>query len=71
VFYITVNVTPPELNPWFNSIFVQATIYHWDLPLPLQELGGWPNPLMADFYEDYAHLLFENFGDRVRYLSIQ
>jgi beta-glucosidase/6-phospho-beta-glucosidase/beta-galactosidase len=42
-----------------------VTIYHWDLPQPLQDFGGWANLYMVDFFEEYARLLYKLFGDRV------
>lgn len=50
-----------------NNIKPFLTIYHWDLPQKLQNLGGWTNPHVVDWFADYANVLFDKFGDRVQY----
>jgi beta-glucosidase len=42
-----------------------ATLYHWDLPSPLQDRGGWMNRDIANWFADYAALVAHRFGDRL------
>jgi len=44
-----------------------VTMYHFDLPAVLDAAGGWLNPATIDAFEEYARILFENYGDRVKY----
>ncbi|MEI6649319.1 MAG: GH1 family beta-glucosidase [Actinomycetes bacterium] len=41
------------------------TLYHWDLPQPLEDLGGWANRIVVDRFARYAQACAEAFGDRV------
>ncbi|PVG83985.1 beta-glucosidase [Nocardioides gansuensis] len=42
-----------------------ATLYHWDLPQPLEDAGGWPERDTALRFEEYAEGLLRRLGDRV------
>lgn len=44
-----------------------VTMYHFDLPDALQKKGGWSNRETVDAFYEYAKVLFERFGDRVKY----
>lgn len=41
-------------------------MYHWDIPLPVYYLGDWNNDKIVQYFTDYADLLFQLFGDRVK-----
>jgi beta-glucosidase len=42
-----------------------ATLYHWDLPQPLQDAGGWAERSTIDAYLNYVAVVTERLGDRV------
>lgn len=44
-----------------------VTMYHFDLPYELEKKGGWENPEIVSYFEEYAKILFEHFGDKVKY----
>jgi beta-glucosidase len=41
------------------------TLYHWDLPQPLEDAGGWPERDTALRFADYAGLVAGRLGDRI------
>jgi beta-glucosidase len=43
-----------------------ATLYHWDLPLALHERGGWEADEAPGWFAEYARLVAQRLGDRVR-----
>ena len=47
------------IEPWL-------TLYHWDLPQALDDLGGWTNRDCAGWFADYAAIVARRFGDRVK-----
>lgn len=48
------------IDPWL-------TLYHWDLPLALQERGGWANRETCSAFARYANVVAEALGGRVRH----
>jgi beta-glucosidase len=44
-----------------------ATLYHWDLPQPLEDAGGWPARDTAYRFAEYAGHVADALGDRVKH----
>ena len=42
-----------------------ATLYHWELPQPLADLGGWRNRDIAGWFADFTQVIMGRIGDRV------
>ncbi|MET0740985.1 MAG: GH1 family beta-glucosidase [Candidatus Nanopelagicales bacterium] len=49
-----------HIEPWL-------TLYHWDLPQPLEDAGGWPERDTAHRFAEYAELVYDALGDRVQH----
>lgn len=54
-----------ELNKY--NIEPIVTMYHFDLPYELEKNGGWNNRETIDAFVEYANVLFNHFGDKVKY----
>jgi beta-glucosidase len=44
-----------------------VNLYHWELPQVLQDQGGWPARPTAEGFANYAHVVSQHLGDRVRH----
>lgn len=54
-----------------NNIIPMVTLYHWDLPQPLEDVKGWLNDTVIEHFRDYADKCFEQLGDKVYRLTQQ
>ncbi len=42
-----------------------ATLYHWEMPSALADLGGWRNRDVAQWFGDFTEVVMGRIGDRV------
>uniref|UniRef100_A0A3P9J4L6 beta-glucosidase n=1 Tax=Oryzias latipes TaxID=8090 RepID=A0A3P9J4L6_ORYLA len=50
-----------------RGITPMVTLYYWDLPQALQDIGGWESVQMINLFNDYCDFCFATFGDRVKF----
>ena len=69
-----------EVNPkgieFYNNLIDEClkyniepivTMFHFDMPAALDQRGSWSNRESVDWFVNFSKILFENFGDRVKY----
>ncbi len=69
-----------EVNPkgieFYNNLIDEClkyqiepivTMFHFDMPAALDERGSWSNRESIDWFLEFSRILFDNFGDRVKY----
>lgn len=44
-----------------------VTMFHFDMPAALDRRGSWSNRESVDWFVNFAKVLFEHYGDRVKY----
>jgi len=50
-----------------NGVEPFMNLFHFDMPMSMQEIGGWENRKVVDAYVSFAKTAFELFGDRVKF----
>ncbi|XP_063541750.1 cytosolic beta-glucosidase-like [Cydia strobilella] len=50
-----------------DNILPLVTLYHWDLPIAFSNNGGWLNETTGDRFGEYARIVFNVFGDKVKH----
>lgn len=50
-----------------HGIEPYLTLYHWDLPQALEDLGGWQSREVAKYFADFAALAVQRWGHKVKH----
>ncbi|NGZ77837.1 GH1 family beta-glucosidase [Saccharibacillus alkalitolerans] len=44
-----------------------CTLYHWDLPQALQDVGGWENRRSIDAFVKFSEVMYREFDGKIKY----
>lgn len=50
-----------------EGIKPSVTIYHWDLPQWMEDMGGWTNRAVVDHFIEFSEKCYEELGDDVEF----
>jgi 6-phospho-beta-glucosidase len=50
-----------------HNIIPLVTMFHFDMPAALDRRGSWSNPESVEWFLNFAKVMFEHYGDRVKY----
>jgi 6-phospho-beta-glucosidase len=50
-----------------HNIIPLVTMFHFDMPAALDKRGGWSKRESIDWFVNFAKVMYENFGDRVKH----
>ncbi|MBJ4956292.1 glycoside hydrolase family 1 protein [Salmonella enterica subsp. enterica serovar Goldcoast] len=66
----------PEAVDFYNNVIDELlaqgitpfiTLFHFDMPMVMQEKGGWENREVVEAFDHYAQTCFNLFGNRVKH----
>lgn len=52
-----------------NQMTPHLTLYHWELPSPLADIGGWANHDISTYFAAYAEIIMRCIGDRIQFVA--
>jgi beta-glucosidase len=53
-----------------NGIEPFVTLYHWDLPLDLEQKGGWVNREILSWFQEYVEVCIKTFKGKVKHWMV-
>ena len=46
-----------------------CTLYHWELPQAMSDIGGWRNADVTKYFADFAEIIGKHLGDRLSHIA--